>query len=92
MTSSRNPDSSDRMFGSRAERTLGAMAATVVGLSILSMIGVFVAGLAKVDTGQGIWVAVALLPLLGLPIGILLMIGAIIVNAVRRSRSSRSSS
>jgi hypothetical protein len=78
------------MFGSRAERMLGTMAATVVGLSILAMIAVFVAGLAKVNTGQGVWVAVALLPLLGLPIGILLMIGAIIVNAVRRARSARS--
>jgi hypothetical protein len=79
------------MFGSRAERTLGLMAATVVGLSLLAMVGVFAAGLAKVNTGEGIWVAVTLLPLLGLPVGILLMIAAIVVNAVRRSRSARSS-
>ncbi|BDZ44813.1 hypothetical protein [Naasia aerilata] len=92
MTRTGSSEPADRMFGSRAERTLGAMAATVVGLSILSMIAVFVAGLAKVDTSQGIWVAVTLLPLLGLPVGILLMIAAIVVNAVRRARSARSSS
>jgi hypothetical protein len=77
--------------GSRAERTLGVMAATVVGFSLLAMIAVFVAGILGVDTGTGVWAVITLLPLIGLPLGVLLLVAAMIANAVRRSHSGRSS-
>ncbi len=67
------------------------MAAAVIGLSVLAILAVLIAGAAGISTGTGIWVAIALLPLIGLPVGLLLIIAFIVVNAVNRSRHARSS-
>ena len=76
---------------SRLERTLGGIAAAVIGLSLLAIAAILIASAAGVATGSGIWITVAVLPLIGLPIGLLLIIAFIVVNAVRRSRDARSS-
>ncbi|WP_210479554.1 hypothetical protein [Naasia sp. SYSU D00948] len=80
-----------RARSSRAERTLGGMAAAVIGLSVLAILAVLIAGALGVSTGSGIWVTIALLPLIGLPIGLMLIIAFIVVSAVNRSRQARSS-
>ncbi len=65
------------------------MAAAVIGLSVLAILAVLIAGAAGISTGTGIWVSVALLPLISLPIGLLLLIAFIVVSAVNRSRQNR---
>ncbi len=79
-----------RARSSRAERTLGGMAFAVIGLSLLAIVAVLIAGAAGIATGSGIWVTVSILPLIGLPIGLLLLIAFIVVSAVKRSRQNRS--
>ena len=81
----RNPDDRPR----RAQRILGVMAFTVVGLSLLAIVALLIANAAQVSTGEGLWVVVAVLPLVGLPLAVLLMIAFILVSAISRSRQSR---
>ncbi|GAA4051361.1 hypothetical protein AVP42_02027 [Agromyces sp. NDB4Y10] len=80
----------------RVERILAYMVAATVGLSIIAFLAVMFGTLAGVgaDDGfsQGIWPFVLVLPLIGLPIGFLLLIALLIVNGVRRSRESRQGS
>ena len=77
----------------RAECVLAYMVAATIGLSILAFLAVMIGTLAGVgaDDGfsQGIWPAILILPLIGLPIGFVLLIVLLIVNGVRRSRESR---
>jgi hypothetical protein len=77
----------------RAERILAYMVAASVGLSIIAFFAVMIGTFAGVgaDDGfsQGIWPYVLVLPMIGLPIGFLLLIALLIVNGVRRSRESR---
>jgi heme A synthase len=65
------------------------MAATVIGLSVLAFVAVLLAGLAGVQTSSGVWPVIVLLPLVGLPIGFLLMVALIVLNAVKRARQAR---
>ncbi len=69
------------------------MVAGTVGFSILAFFAVMIATLAGVgdDDGfsQGIWPFIIVLPLIGLPIGFLLLVALLIVNGVRRARESR---
>ena len=80
-----------RARSSRTERTLGGMAAAVIGLAVVAILAVLIAGALVVSTGSGICVTIALLTLIGLPIGLLLIIAFIVVSAVNRSRHARSS-
>ena len=77
----------------RAERILAYMFVAIVGLSILAFIAVMIGtavGAGENDGfSQGIWPVVLMLPLIGLPIGFLLLITLLIVNGVRRTRESR---
>lgn len=79
----------------RAERVLAYMFAAVVGLSIICffavMIGTF-SGVTRDEMGSGLWAVVTMLPWFGLPIAFLLLIALLIVNGVRRARSSRAGS
>lgn len=80
----------------RAERILAYMVAATVGLSIAAflavMIGTLVGAGANDGFSQGIWPFVLVLPLVGLPIGFLLLVTLLIVNGVRRARESRAGS
>ncbi|BDZ55716.1 hypothetical protein [Agromyces marinus] len=77
----------------RVERILAFMVAATVGLSIASFLAVMIATLSGVgaDDGfsNGIWPLVIMLPLIGLPIGFVLLVTLLIVNGVRRSRESK---
>jgi hypothetical protein len=65
------------------------MIAAIIGISLLAFIALIIANASHVDTGKGIWVSVYVLPGIGLPIGILLMIALVIVSARRRSKEAR---
>ncbi|MCU1476977.1 MAG: hypothetical protein JWQ64_1670 [Subtercola sp.] len=66
------------------------MIAAVIGLSILCMIVGFVSQLAHFDLPTAVYDFVIVLPLIGLPIGVLLIAALVIMFAIRRSREARS--
>jgi hypothetical protein len=78
---------------SRLERILAYMVAGVVGLSILAFIAIIIGtavGVGKDDGfSRGIWPAVITLPYFGLPLGFVLIIGLLVVSALRRGRDAR---
>jgi hypothetical protein len=77
---------------SRAERSLAFMVAATIGLSILAFLAVIVGTLLGVhDFGSGLWPTIILLPLVGLPIGLILMITLLVLNMRRRLRDARGS-
>lgn len=77
----------------RAERVLAYMVAATIGISILAFLAVMIGTLAGVgaDDGfsQGVWPVILVLPLIGLPLGFILLIALLILNGVRRARESR---
>ena len=76
----------------RFERTLAYVVAAIVLLSVGSLVSVLVGantGLKGDDFAQGIWPAVTILPLIGLPIGFVLIIVLLIVSVVRRGRAAK---
>ncbi|MAT17678.1 MAG: hypothetical protein CMF56_03815 [Leifsonia sp.] len=62
------------------------MIATVGGLSVIAIVGVFLGRSAGADLSSGVWPAVALLPSIGLPIAFLLIVAFLIASVVRRRR------
>ena len=72
------------------------MVAATVGLSVVSIFAVLIATAtgAGADDGfsQGIWPVVFFIPVVGLPLGFLLLVALLILNAVRRSREARTGS
>jgi len=65
------------------------MVASSIGLAILAIVALLIAGIARVDTTSGVWLSVVVLPPIGLAIGVLLIIALVIVSALRRSRAAR---
>ena len=65
------------------------MVASSIGLAILAIIALLVAGLAGIRTTEGIWLTVVVLPPIGLVFGVLLIIALVIVSAIRRARAAR---
>jgi 1,4-dihydroxy-2-naphthoate octaprenyltransferase len=77
---------------SRAERSLAFMVAATIGLSVLAFLAVIVGTLLGVrDFGSGLWPTIIFLPLIGLPIGLVLMIVLLVLNMRRRARDARGS-
>ena len=74
---------------SRAQRVLAFMFAAVMGLSLISLILIIVAGAIRADVRTGIWPVILVLPLPGLSMAVLLLIALLAVTAVRRSRAAR---
>ncbi|WP_127794073.1 hypothetical protein [Agromyces sp. LHK192] len=76
----------------RLERTLAFMVAGVVIASVIAFIAVMIGSFANGGTTgwaeQGIWPFVLVFPLIGLPIGFILLITLLIVNGVRRRREA----
>lgn len=62
------------------------MFAAILGLSIIALFALFIGG--PKATGD-IWSAVALVPFLGFPIAILLLIALVVLNIVRRGRAAK---
>jgi len=77
----------------RAERVLAYMVAGIIGASIIAFFAVMIGTLANQGTPhwaeEGLWPFVLIFPLIGLPIGFLLLVALLIVNGIRRSRESR---
>ncbi len=76
----------------RPERVLAYMVASIIGLSILAIIGILIGYGTKVNNGNGIWQAIDLVPGVGLPIGFVLIIVLLLMNGVRRSRAAKGAS
>ena len=65
------------------------MVASSIGLAILAIVALLIAGVARIDTTSGVWLSIVVLPPIGLAIGVLLIIALVIVSAIRRSRAAR---
>ncbi|MCS5732732.1 hypothetical protein [Herbiconiux daphne] len=77
---------------SRIERSLTFAVVTVLGLSVLAIIAVLIAGAASIDlSGNSLWTTIALLPVIGLPIGFVLMLILLVLSMRRRARDARGS-
>jgi heme/copper-type cytochrome/quinol oxidase subunit 1 len=76
----------------RIERILRNMIASAAGLSILAILATIVANLTGVNTREGVWLMVAVLPFIGLTLAFLLMIVFATVSILRRRRLARDSS
>ena len=73
----------------RTERVLTYMAASSIGLAILGIIALIIAGIARVSTEGQIWVTIAVIPPIGLTLGVVFAIAFIVVSAIRRTRESK---
>jgi uncharacterized membrane protein len=83
------------VMSNRFERSLAYMVASIIVLSLAAFIALIVgtgAGLTGSDFAQGIWPTVVVLPLIGLPIGFVLIIVLLVVSAVRRGRAAKDAS
>ncbi|GAB3607513.1 hypothetical protein GCM10027413_29220 [Conyzicola nivalis] len=77
----------------RNERIIAYMLASAIGLSVLAIIAILAGtGLGVRDFDEGIWPVIIILPNIGFPIGILLLIALVIVSARRKSRAARDAS
>jgi hypothetical protein len=69
------------------------MVAGVVGLSILAFVAIIIGTAAGAGTdggfSRGVWPVVFWLPYVGLPLGVLLIIGLVVASAIRRGREAR---
>lgn len=76
---------------SRLEKILAAMVAAIVGVSILAffsvIIGTFV-GMSREDFLVGAWPFLTMMPLIGLPIGFVLILVLLFVSTSRRRKGS----
>lgn len=70
----------------RIERVLASMIAAVAGLSILAILAIIVATVTGLDTSEGPWLMIAVLPTIGLPIAFVLIIVFAVLALVRRRR------
>jgi len=79
-------------MSNRLERTLAYMVAGVILLSLASFVALIIgtaSGLERGDFAVGIWPVVTIMPLIGLPIGFVLIIVLLVVSAVRRGRAAK---
>jgi hypothetical protein len=73
----------------RIERILRNMIASSAGLSVLAILATIVGNLTGVNTREGIWLTVTVLPFIGLTIAFLLVIAFLVVSVVRRRRLAK---
>jgi hypothetical protein len=76
----------------RVQRILATMVLAIVAMSVLAFLAVIVGtavGMQSADFAAGIWPAVAVLPLVGLPIACVLLIVVVVLAALRRARDAR---
>jgi len=79
-------------MSNRVERVLAYMVASVIVVSLASFVALIIGtsiGLQRDDFAVGIWPIVTIMPLIGLPIGFVLIIVLLIVSAVRRGRAAK---
>lgn len=73
----------------RIERILRNMIASAAGLSIVAIVATIVGRMAGVNTTQGVWLTITVLPFIGLTIALVLIIVFLVVSVVRRRRLAR---
>ena len=73
----------------RIERILRNMIASSAGLSILAILATVVGNLAGVNTREGVWLTVTVLPFIGLTLALVLILVFLVVSIVRRRRLAR---
>lgn len=72
---------------SRLEKILATMVAGTVGLSVVAFLAIIIAtwaGFDRTDFAQGVWPVVTMLPLIGLPVGFVLILVLLVVSTRRR--------
>ncbi len=75
---------------SRGERILAFMAASAVGLSIIAFLSIIIGTAAGVrNFGEGLWPVAIMLPTIGLPVGLILIIAVVIISGRRRGREAK---
>jgi hypothetical protein len=75
----------------RIDRILTFMSLGVIVLSVASFFALLIAdaaGLESEDFGRGAWPIIATIPMIGLPIGFLLIFALLIMSMIRRGRAS----
>lgn len=80
------------VMSNRVERVLAYMVAAIIVLSLASFVALIIgtaAGVQREEFATGVWPVVTVLPLIGLPIGFVLIIVLLIVSAVRRGRAAK---
>lgn len=86
----KTPANDSPIIANRGERILAFMVASAIGLSIICFIVVIIATAAGVKNfGTPPWPTVIILPAIGLPIGLVLMIALIVISGLRRGREAR---
>ncbi len=66
------------------------MVAAAIGLSVIAFLSVIIGtGVGVREFSSGVWPVVIVMPAIGLPIGLMLMIALLIVSAQRRGREAR---
>jgi hypothetical protein len=74
----------------RNERIIAYMLASAIGLSVLAIIAILAGtGLGVRDFDEGIWPVIIILPSIGFPLGIILLIVLVLVSARRKSRVAK---
>lgn len=73
----------------RIERVLAFMVVSIIALAVICFIAVVVGSANDVDFTVGLWPIVFVMPGVGLPIGVLLILTLLVVNLLRRRRESR---
>ena len=71
------------------------MAAAVTGVALVALVALLAAaaaGMIGTDFREGIWPVVGLLPLVGFPLAMMLILALLILATVRRARSTQSGS
>jgi len=88
MSSKQQPDEAPVR---RIDRILTFMSLGVIVLSVACFFSLLIAdwvGLESEDFGRGLWPVVATIPLIGLPIGFLLIFALLIMTMVRKGRAT----
>ena len=71
----------------RLERILATMVVGIVGLSVIAFFAIIIAtwlGFDRTDFAVGVWPSVTMMPLIGLPLGFVLIIALLVVSTKRR--------
>jgi hypothetical protein len=70
----------------RTERTLAFIIGGILGVSVLAIAVLLIAKASGAAISGMLWATIAVLPLIGLPLGVLLVIVFLILSTVRRRR------
>jgi hypothetical protein len=73
----------------RTERVIAYMIVSTIALTIVTLIAIIIGAGTGIDASTGIWPAITILPIIGLPAAIVLIIALVASSAVRRARAAR---